>query len=246
MSEASRTIGIGHIGWIIAVTLLVTFFVRIYTCAPQTGPGPLLPPAVDVPVVPAATPLAGQANAVVPAVTPVDVQVEDRDSRWAVPMQAAGLPNLNRITDTLYRGAQPTEEGFRALKAMGVKTVVNLRSFHSDRDEMGALEDDFDYEHITMKAWHPEDKEVVRFLRIVTDPERRPVFFHCQHGADRTGVMCAVYRITQQGWTVDDAVEEMTQGGYGYHAIWKVTLEGYLRDLDFDEIMERVESGDED
>ena len=105
-------------------------------------------------------------------------------------MQAAGLPNLNRITDTLYRGAQPDEEGFRTLEAMGVKTVVNLRSFHSDRDEMGDLEDDFDYEHITMKAWHPEDKEVVRFLRIVTDPERRPVFFHCKHGADRTGASC--------------------------------------------------------
>jgi protein tyrosine phosphatase (PTP) superfamily phosphohydrolase (DUF442 family) len=41
-----------------------------------------------------------------------------------------------------------------------------------------------------MKAWHPEEKEIVKFLKTVTDKTKTPVFVHCQHGADRTGLMC--------------------------------------------------------
>ena len=94
---------------------------------------------------------------------------------------------------------------------MGIKTIINLRSFHSDRDEIGQAA--LAYEHIYMKAWHPEEKEVVRLLKIVTDPKRTPVLVHCQHGADRTGTMVAVYRIAVQGWSKAEAIRELTQGG---------------------------------
>ena len=161
-----------------------------------------------------------------------------RDPRWATPLDEPGLPNLHRVSDQLYRGAQPTADGMARLHAMGVRTVVNLRSFHSDRDELGELP--LGYEHITMKAWHAEDKELVRFLQIVADPARQPVFVHCQHGADRTGTMCAAYRVLVEGWSVEDAVEEMTQGGFGYHDIWDATLLDYLRELDWDDIRARA------
>ena len=116
---------------------------------------------------------------------------------------------------------------------MGIKTNVNLRSFHSDRDE---IEDTgLAYEHIYMKTWHPEDEEVVRFLRIVTDENRTPVFVHCQRGADRTGVMCAIYRIAVQGWSKEEAIEEMTEGGFGFHGAWE-NMVGYVRQLDIDRI----------
>ena len=160
-----------------------------------------------------------------------------RNAAWAVPLQVPGLPNLHKVSDSLYRGAQPTAEGMRRLKAMGIRTVVNLRSFHSDRDEIG--DTGLAYEHIYMKAWHPEDKEVVRFLQIVSDENRTPVFAHCQHGADRTGTMCSIYRIAVQGWTVEDAVTEMTQGGFGFHGVWQ-NLIAYIRDLDIDRIKRRA------
>lgn len=156
-----------------------------------------------------------------------------RPAVWAEPIAREGLPNFHRVADGLYRGAQPTAAGFKELKALGVKTVVNLRSFNSDRDELG--DTGLGYEHITMKAWHPERKEIVRFLQIVTDKERAPVFVHCQHGADRTGTMCAIYRIAIEGWSKDDARAEMTGGGFGFHPTWKNLLE-YVRDLDVDEI----------
>jgi protein tyrosine/serine phosphatase len=148
---------------------------------------------------------------------------------WATEIELPGLENFYKISENLYRGAQPTREGFGQLKELGIKTIVNLRSFHSDRDVMAGR--DFLYEHIYMKAWHPEDKEVIRFLEVITDKSKQPVFVHCQHGADRTGTMCAVYRMVIQGWGKDEAIEEMTKGGFGFHSIWW-NLENYLRKLD--------------
>ena len=149
----------------------------------------------------------------------------------AQPVELPGCPNLHKVSDDLYRGAQPTAEGMKQLKELGVRTIVNLRSFHSDRDEIGDLE--LNYEHIFMKAWHPEDKEVVRFLRIVADEANKPVFVHCQHGSDRTGTMCAIYRIAVQGWERKDAIKEMTDGGYGFHYVWQNLID-YLEALDID------------
>ena len=155
----------------------------------------------------------------------------ERPSTWATPLKMDGLPNLHRVSDTLLRSAQPTKEGMQSLGSLKVKTVVNLRSFHSDRDELGDVKTG--YEHITMKAWHPEYKEAVRFLKIVSDPAKTPVLVHCQHGADRTGTMCALYRVAVQGWSKEEALREMTGGGFGYHTVW-VNLPAWFKDLDID------------
>ncbi len=157
----------------------------------------------------------------------------DTQEKWAERIELPGLPNLHKVSDDLYRGAQPTAEGMEQLEKLGVKTVVNLRTIHSDRDEIKGTV--LTYEHISMTPLSIEDKYVVRFLRIVTDSNRMPVFVHCQHGADRTGTMCAIYRIVVQGWTKDEAVEEMTKGGFSFHSIWQ-NLPDYIRKLDIEEI----------
>ena len=72
---------------------------------------------------------------------------------------------------------------------------------------------------------------MVRFLRVVTDPPRQPLFVHCHHGADRTGLMTAVYRVVVQSWSKDEAIREMTEGGYGYHPLW-TGLPAYVRRTD--------------
>lgn len=161
----------------------------------------------------------------------------NRPVRWAQPMTVAGVPNLHKVSEALYRSAQPTAEGMRNLERTGIATVVNLRSFNSDRGELRGTR--LGYEHITMKAWHPERKEVVRFLRLVADPKRQPVLVHCQHGADRTGTMCALYRIVVQGWTKEEAIREMTEGGYGFHEVW-VNLPSWIEKLDLERIRKEV------
>jgi protein tyrosine/serine phosphatase len=156
-----------------------------------------------------------------------------RPSKWAEPLKLEGVPNLFKDSPELYRSAQPTAEGFKNLKKLGIKTVVNLRSFHTD---LTLLRDTgLDYEHIYMKSWHAENEDAVRFLKIVTDPKRTPVLVHCQHGADRTGTMCAVYRITVQGWTKEEALKEMTEGGFGFHEVW-ANLPEWIKNLDVEKI----------
>lgn len=154
-------------------------------------------------------------------------------ANWAQPLDVPGLPNFHKVSDDLYRGAQPTAEGMSRLKELGIKTVVNLRSMHSDRDEIGKTE--LAYEHINMTTLNFKNEDAVHFLKIVTDSNCTPVFVHCKHGADRTGTMCAIYRIAVQGWSKDEAIEEMIQGGFGFHSIWK-NLVDYIRHLDIDEI----------
>lgn len=165
-------------------------------------------------------------------------QIAGRNPKWAVPIEKPGCPNLFKVSGDLYRGAQPEAKGFRELKKMGIKTVINLRKLHSDIDLIG--DTGLAYEAIPMWTWHPEDEDVVRFLKIVTNKDRIPVFVHCQHGADRTGTMCAIYRMAMQGWTKDEAIEEMTKGGFSYHDIWDASLLSYLRDLNIEALKQRA------
>lgn len=161
----------------------------------------------------------------------------DRPDNWAAVVQVEGLPNLHKVSPSLYRCAQPTAVGMANAKALGVRTVVSLRAFHSDRDEIG--ETGLGYEHLFFKTWHPEEEDVVKFLKIVTDPARAPVLVHCQHGADRTGTMCAIYRIVVQGWTREDAVREMTKGDFGYHEVWK-NLPPWIMALDVETLRRKA------
>lgn len=165
--------------------------------------------------------------------TAAPATLTSRPPVWAQPLTVEGVPNLHKITDSLYRSAQPTATGMENLKAVGIKTVMNLRSFHTDRDDVGKT--GLQQDRISMTAWHPEFEDAVRFLKVVTDPEQAPVLFHCRHGADRTGTMCAVYRIAVQGWTKEAAIREMTQGGYGFHEIW-INLPKWIMALDIEKL----------
>jgi protein tyrosine phosphatase (PTP) superfamily phosphohydrolase (DUF442 family) len=168
-----------------------------------------------------------------------------RNARWATPLSLPGLPNLFKVSDGLYRGAQPEARGFPELQKLGVKTIVNLRSTHSDRglmDDAGLADDAFDYEELPMQAWHPEQEDVVRFLRIVGDPDRAPVFVHCQYGADRTGLMVAIYRMALQGWSREDALREMREGGYGFHEFWTGIVE-FLEEVDVERARREAAAG---
>ncbi|MGH9938421.1 MAG: protein-tyrosine phosphatase family protein [Blastocatellia bacterium] len=54
----------------------------------------------------------------------------------------------------------------------------------------------------------PTDEQVERALAIIDAQENWPVFVHCQRGADRTGVIIAVYRISHERWTDEQAIAE--------------------------------------
>ena len=160
-----------------------------------------------------------------------------RGAEPAKTMHPAGLKNFHRVAATLYRGAQPTAEGMRALEAMGVKTVINLRGFHSDADEAAGTK--LALERISFKTWHAEDEDVVRFLQLVTARKNQPVFVHCLHGSDRTGMMVAIYRIVVEGRSKAEAIKEMIGPDFGFHPMWK-SLVTYIEKLDAADLQRRA------
>ncbi|MBT3202409.1 MAG: hypothetical protein HN350_21120 [Phycisphaerales bacterium] len=150
-------------------------------------------------------------------------------SHWAEKMECSGVGNFHRVSDILYRGEQPTEEGFANLSKMGIKMVISLRQIHGDSKKIGDLP--LKYKRIRFNTWSPKDEHVVEFLKLVADPENHPIFLHCKHGSDRTGMMCAVYRVVHEGWTREQAIAEWTKGGFGFHAMFQNLLK-YFRSTD--------------
>lgn len=159
-----------------------------------------------------------------------------RPGHWAERLLLPGIPNLYRVSDFLYRSGQPSAEGMRVARAMGIRTVINLRSFHDDRAELGKTR--LTYLHIAMKAWHPLDEDIIIFLKTVAQPRLRPVLVHCQYGSDRAGLMCAVYRVVVEGWSREEALDEMMNGGYGFHGMW-TDLQEYILKLDVSRLKSR-------
>lgn len=165
------------------------------------------------------------------------VCTDERRAQWAQPIALASVRNLHRVSDDLYRSGQPTAAGMRALDDLGVKTVINLRLLDADRAMLKGTR--LDYVRMPMVAWLPREKDIVRFLGIVTDEKRAPVLVHCRVGADRTGMLMAAYRVVIQGWTKTEAIEEMTRGGYGFNPLWQ-TLVYRIKRLDVDRVKQEL------
>ena len=131
-----------------------------------------------------------------------------------------GLPGLavvGRVAPGIYRGAQPESEGYATLKAMGIRTVINVRERHGEREAVEAA--GMRYVEIPMGFLTKADPAVVRkALSVMTDPANQPVFVHCSVGMDRSGVVVAVYRMEVEGWSKAEAVAEMES--FGFHWIW--------------------------
>ncbi len=141
----------------------------------------------------------------------------------------AGVPNFGRVSGTLFRGGQPTEEGFQALKKSGVAMVVNFRDeperIEKERYEVEAL--GLRYVSIPWSAWHdPSSQQVAEFLELLRANPEKKIFVHCHHGSDRTGVMVATYRIAFENWTPAAAIEEMK--AYHFHRFWMSHLKHYI------------------
>ena len=134
----------------------------------------------------------------------------------------AGLSNFARIDPFLYRGAQPTAEGYRTLKEMGVRTVINFRSHHSYKSEIeaaGLACVEMPLQADLIGSEPPTDEQLKVFFATVLDPGLQPVFIHCMKGCDRTGTLSALYRMEVGGWTPDEAVQEMQAFGFNdYYA----------------------------
>lgn len=163
-------------------------------------------------------------------------QVSQRPAQWAQPVDPAN--NLYRITPTLYRSAKLNAAMLPELKRLGIRTVINLRA-HND-DEKVLRNSGINRIDIPMRAWNIDDDKIAATLKAIKEAEKQgPVLFHCQHGADRTGVVAAMYRIIFQGWSREAALTELEDGGYGFHSVW-VNIPRYVRGVDLKYLEDNV------
>lgn len=120
------------------------------------------------------------------------------------------IENFGKVNENYYRGAQPTAEGFAKLKQMGIKTVIDLRKDSISEAPEWVRANGMQYINIPLKASRPATPEQTDyFLKLVNDPKNWPVYVHCKGGRHRTGALTAIYRITHDGWTADQAYKEM-------------------------------------
>jgi len=133
------------------------------------------------------------------------------------------IPNFDTVAPGIYRGAAPTDAGLKRLKEMGVRTVIDLRIERRGQKEEEAQAQALGFGRLRIPLGReaPTKKQVATFLATLDDPAKRPVFIHCQHGADRTGAMVGIYRVTRQGWDFDRTYKEMRH--YGFNpSLWEL------------------------
>lgn len=145
------------------------------------------------------------------------------------------LPNFYKVSDKFYRGAQPTENGVRELARMGVKTIIDLRGAdeNSEREKLWAQKAGIKFVVVDLGNWFkPKTSDVEAIIKQIDTASDEPVFIHCKRGADRTGTVVAVYRISHDEWTAKQALDEAKKFNFGWWQLWmKDYINDYYRDF---------------
>lgn len=141
------------------------------------------------------------------------------------------IKNFYQVDQKVYRGAQPTKEGFDYLTKLGVKTVIDLREAdrRSQQEEKLVTAAGMKYINVPMTGLTPPtDQEIGKILAILEDGTTGPVFVHCKRGADRTGAVIAAYRIDHDGWDNGRALKEAMDRGMSF---FQLPRQSYIRNF---------------
>lgn len=134
------------------------------------------------------------------------------------------VKNFGKINNNFYRGAQPKHRDYTDLAALGIKTVIDLQQDGepSEQQDVEAAGMQFYRIGLSDRSW-PSPEKAGQFLKLVNDPANQPVFIHCHGGRHRAGTMTAIYRMTHDKWSADQAYAEMKQyefeSGFGHSAL---------------------------
>ena len=157
------------------------------------------------------------------------------DGRTSATVATIGIDNFGQVNTNYYRGAQPKGRDYADLAALGVKTIIDLTQDGESAEPALVQAAGMRFFRIPMTTHEtPGAEKLAEFLRIVNDPVNQPVYVHCQGGRHRTGVMTAVYRMTADQWTPDQAFAEMKRYKFGadyLHAEFKRFVYTYHADV---------------
>lgn len=129
------------------------------------------------------------------------------------------IKNFGQMDDRFYRGAQPKEEDYKQLAAIGIKTIIDLREDPTNYEKRDAEAAGIRYINIPMSDKdYPPATTIDQFLKLVDDPTTGKFFVHCAGGRHRTGVIGAVYRFNHYNWNFDQVYAEMKK--YDFYTRW--------------------------
>lgn len=163
---------------------------------------------------------------------------QTRPADWAAPVNGTAVKNCFKVSDDIYRSAQPAGETASSMKELGIKSILNLRHYHPEDSEEFKKAGIILYSY-KMDAGSASIKDLIEALKIIqTAP--KPILIHCWHGSDRTGFIIAGYRMVMQGWSAEKAIEELRKGGYGYHELEFPHIMKELREMDVQAVRNAV------
>jgi len=140
------------------------------------------------------------------------------------------IRNFGKMDDRLYRGAQPDESDYKDLKALGVKTVIDLQDHPTNYEKRDVETLGMRYVNIPMSdSSYPKEESINAFLKLVNSPSTGTMFVHCAGGRHRTGVLGAVYRFNVNHWSYDQAYAEMKDYDF-YTRFGHGDLQKYVQD----------------
>ena len=148
------------------------------------------------------------------------------------------LRNLYEIDSGVYRSAQPRRRSFEAMSQAGIQEILNLRR-HKNVDSLRRGSTSMILIQVPLKARKLNEQHIVDALRVIKN-RQGPILIHCWKGSDRTGLICAMYRIIFDDWSKDAALQEMEHGGFGFHKTYK-EIPRYIRHANVDSIRKIME-----
>ncbi len=111
----------------------------------------------------------------------------------------------------IFRSGQPDKDDFRYIaKELKIKTLIVFKKDVASFERNYAARFGIKLFHLNMSAsTPPTDEQLEQYFGILYNQGSYPLWMHCQGGADRTGIMTALYRIEFEHWKKWDAILEM-------------------------------------
>ncbi len=136
------------------------------------------------------------------------------------PMQH-GIPNFAVVEPGVYRGGQPTAEGWHYLRSIGVENDIKLN--FERRAEEYQLGPNYIFEEPMTLCEQVGLAELPQPFRFGFKSNIGGTFIHCEHGQDRTGLFVAIWRVKFDGWSKADAEKEMLAHGFhkSLNGLWR-------------------------
>lgn len=129
------------------------------------------------------------------------------------------IKNFGQMDERFYRGAQPKEQDYKDLAALGVKTVIDLTDDPKPYERSTVESLGMKYVNIPMiEKKYPTEEATRAFLKTVSDPVTGKFFVHCAGGRHRTGAMGAVYRYQFYDWNFEQVYAEMKK--FDFYTSW--------------------------